>query len=104
MLILPSAFYHPHFFIRNFPSAFYHPQFSIRHPPSAIRHLVRTLQRPLLQVLQILHILSFTDVNSETETHLFLNSTSEYMNQKRQVLRELISHDILSNLVQSQWK
>ena len=43
-----------------------------------------------LQVLQILHILCFTDVNSETETHffflvMFLNSTSEYMNQKRQV-------------------
>ena len=42
----------------------------------------------------------------------FLNSTSEYMNQKRQVfefliqgaLRELISHDSLSNLVQFQWK
>ena len=34
-----------------------------------------------LQVLQILHILCFTDVNSETETHFFvvkvLNSTSE---------------------------
>ena len=60
-------------------------------------------------MLQILHILCFTDVNSETETHFFLvkflNSTSEYMNQKRQVfefliqgeLRELISHDSLSN-------
>ena len=69
-----------------------------------------------LQVLQILHILCFTDVNSETETNFFLvkflNSTSEYMNQKRQVfefliqqaLRELISHDSLSNLLQSQWK
>ena len=42
----------------------------------------------------------------------FLNSTSEYMNQKRQVfefliqgaLGELISHDSLSNLLQSQWK
>ena len=60
-------------------------------------------------MLQILHILCFTDVNSETETHFFLgkflNSTSEYMNQKRQVfefliqgaLRKLISHDSLSN-------
>ena len=69
-----------------------------------------------LQVLQILHILCFTDVNSETKTRFllvkFLNSTSEYMNQKRQVfeffiqgaLRELISHDSLSSLVQSQWK
>ena len=68
------------------------------------------------QVLQILHILCFTDVNSEAETHFllvkFLSSTSEYMNQKRQVfefliqgaLRELISHDSLSNLLQSQWK
>ena len=48
------------------------------------------------------------DVNSETKTHFFLvkflNSTSEYINQKRQVfefliqgaLRELISHDSLS--------
>ena len=69
-----------------------------------------------LQVLQILHILCFMDVNSETKTRFFLvkflNSTSEYMNQKRQVfefliqgaLRELISHDSLSSLVQSQWK
>ena len=69
-----------------------------------------------LQVFQILHILCFTVVNSETETHFFLvqflNSPSEYMNQKRQVfecliqgaLRELISDDSLSNLVQSQWK
>ena len=69
-----------------------------------------------LQVLQILHILCFTDVNSETKTRFFLvkflNSTSEYMNQKPQVfefliqgaLRELISHDSLSSLVQSQWK
>ena len=69
-----------------------------------------------LQVLQVLHILCFTDVNSETKTHFFLRkflkSTSEYMNQKRQVfqfliqgaLRELISHDSLSNLLQSQGK
>ena len=65
------------------------------------------------------HILCFT-VNSETKTHFFLvkflNSSSEYMDQKRQVfeflihgllsmfdprLQELISHDSLSNLVQS---
>ena len=47
-----------------------------------------------LQVLQILHILCFTVVNSETETHCFLvqflNSPSEYMNQKRQVFEFLI--------------
>ena len=67
-----------------------------------------------LQALQILHILCFTDVNSETETHFFLvkflNSSSEYMNQTRQVFefliqgasRESISHNSLSNLVQSQ--
>ena len=69
-----------------------------------------------LQVLQILNIMCFTDVNSETKTHFFLvkflNSTSDYINQKRQVfefliqgaLRELISHDSLLSLVQSQWK
>ena len=56
------------------------------------------------------------DINSETKPHFFLvkflNSTSEHMNQKRQVfkfliqgaLRELISHDSLSKLVQSQQK
>ena len=56
-----------------------------------------------------LHILYFTDVISETETHFFLvkflNSTSENMNQKRPVfefliqgaLRELTSHDSLSS-------
>ena len=47
-----------------------------------------------LQVLQILHILCFTNVNSETEIHFFLvkfmNSTSENMNQKRQVFEFLI--------------
>ena len=47
-----------------------------------------------LQVLQILHILCFTDVNSETEIHFFLvkfmNSTSENMSQKRQVFEFLI--------------
>ena len=45
-------------------------------------------------MLQILHILCFTDVNSETETHFFLvkflNSTSEYISQKRQVFEFLI--------------
>ena len=62
-------------------------------------------------MLHILHILCFTDVNSETETHFFLvkflNSKSEYMNQKRQVFefliqgvfRELISHNSLSKLL-----
>ena len=47
-----------------------------------------------LQVLQILHILCFTDVNSETEIHFFLvkfmNSTTENLNQKRQVFEFLI--------------
>ena len=46
------------------------------------------------QALQILHILCFTDVNSESETHFFLvkflNSSSEYMNQTRQVFEFLI--------------
>ena len=86
--------------------------------PVEVFHLKRESDKNSvhLQVLQILHILCFTDVNSESETHFFLvkflYSTSEYMNQKRQVfefliqgvLRELISHDSLSNLVQSQWK
>ena len=40
-------------------------------------------------MLQILPILCFMDVNAETKTRFFLvkflNSTSEYMNQKRQV-------------------
>ena len=86
--------------------------------PAEVLHLKRESDEKSvhLQVIQILHFLCFTDVNSETEIHLFLvkfmNSTSEYMNQKRQVfefliqgaLRELISHDSLSNLVQSQWK
>ena len=86
--------------------------------PVEVLHLKRESDEKSvhLQVLQILHILCFTDVNSETETHFFLvkflNSTSEYMNQKRHVfefliqgaLRELISHDSLSNLLQSQWK
>ena len=47
-----------------------------------------------LQALQILHILCFTDVNSQTETHFFrvkfLSSSSEYMNQTRQVFEFLI--------------
>ena len=45
-------------------------------------------------MLQILHILCFTDVNSETERYFFvvkfLNSTSEYMNLGRQVFEFLI--------------
>ena len=86
--------------------------------PAEILHLKRENDEKSvhIQVLQILPILCFTDVNSETKTRFFLvkflNSTSEYMNQKRQVfefliqgaLRELISDDSLSNLVQSQWK
>ena len=84
--------------------------------PAEVLHLKRESDEKSvhLQVLQILHILCFTDVNSETEIHFFLvkfkNSRSEDMNQNRQVfefliqgaLRELISHDSLSNLVQSQ--
>ena len=86
--------------------------------PPEVLHLKRESDEKSvhLQVLQILHILCFTHVNSESEIHFFLvkfmNSTSEYMNQKRQVfefliqeaLLELISHDSLSNLAQSQWK
>ena len=86
--------------------------------PAEVLHLKRESDEKSvhLQVLQILNILCFKDLNSETKTHFFLvkflNSTSGYMNQKRQVfefliqegLRELISHDSLSNLVQSQWK
>ena len=67
----------------------------------------KTKNQSTFKLLQILHILCFTDVNSETKTSFFLvkflNSTLEYMNQKRQVfeffiqgaLRELISHDRL---------
>ena len=87
--------------------------------PAEVLHLKRESDEKSvhLQVLQILHILCFTDVNSETGIHFFLvkfmNSTSENMNQKRQVFEfliqglskgryeELISHDSLSNLVQS---
>ena len=86
--------------------------------PAEVRHLKRANDEKSvhLQVLQILHIMCFTDINSETKTHFFLvkflNSTSDYINQKRQVfefliegaLRELISPDSLSSLVQSQWK
>ena len=86
--------------------------------PAEVLHLKRENDEKSvhLQVLQILHILCYTDVNSQTKTRFFLvkflNSTSEYMNQKPQVLefliqgalRELISHDSLSSLVQSQWK
>ena len=86
--------------------------------PVEVLHLKRESHEKSghLQVLQILHILCFTDENCETETHFFLvkflKNTSEYMNQKRHVfefliqgaLRELISHDSLSNLLQSQWK
>ena len=51
--------------------------------PAEVLHLKRESDEKsvLLQVLQILHILCFTDVNSETEIHFFLvksmNSTSE---------------------------
>ena len=87
-----------------------------KNKPVEVLHLKRESDEKSvhLQALQILHILCFTDVNSETETHFllvkFLNSSSEYMNQTRQVfefliqgaLRESISHDSLANLVQSQ--
>ena len=64
--------------------------------PAEVLHLKRESDEKLvhLQVLQILHILCFTDVNSETETYFFLvkflKSTSVYMNQKRQVFEFLI--------------
>ena len=64
--------------------------------PAEVLHLKREKDEKSvhLQVLQILHILCFTDVNSETETHFFqvkfLSSTSEYMNQTRQVFEFLI--------------
>ena len=60
-----------------------------------------------LQVLQILHILCFTDVNSETEIHFFLvkfmDSTSEDMNQKHQVFEFLIQ-GALRELISGQYK
>ena len=52
--------------------------------PVKVLHLKRESDEKSvhLQKLQILHILCFTDVNSETDTHFFLvkflNSTSEY--------------------------
>ena len=64
--------------------------------PAEVLHLKRESDEKsvYLQVLEILHILCFTDVNSETEIHFFLvkfmNSTSENMNQKRQVFEFLI--------------
>ena len=54
--------------------------------PAEVLHLKRESDEKSvhLQVLQVLHILCFTDVNSETKTHFFLGkflkSTSEYMN------------------------
>ena len=92
--------------------------FSQNNKPAEVLHLKRESDEKSvhLQVLQVLRILCFTDVNSETKTHFFLGkflkSTSEYMNQKHQVfefliqgaLRELISHDSLSHLLQSEWK
>ena len=62
---------------------------SIQQQPAEVLHLKRESDEKSvhLQVLQILHILCFTDVNSETEIHFFLvkfmNSTSENMNQKQ---------------------
>ena len=81
---------------------------------SSERATKKSVHLRVLHILHILNILWFTDINSETKTHFFLvkflDSTSEYVNKKRQVfefliqgaLRELISHDSLSNLVQSQ--
>ena len=69
---------------------------SKQQPPAEVLHLKRESDEKSvhLQVLQILHVLCFTDVNSETEIHFFLvkfmNSTSENMNQKRQVFEFLI--------------
>ena len=64
--------------------------------PAEVLHLKRESDKKSvhLQLLQILHILYFTDVNSETEIHFFLvkfmNSTSKNMNQMRQVFEFLI--------------
>ena len=64
--------------------------------PAEVLHLKRENDKKSvhLQVLQILHIMCFKDVNSETKTHfflvMFLNSTSVYINQKRQVFEFLI--------------
>ena len=134
--ILSSAIWLPHFdfIIRIFPSAIRHPPSAAirsalyRDPdetrwplaqnnnkPVEVLHLERESDEKSvhLQVLQILHILfhrcKFWDWNKYLSSQV-LNSTSEYMNQKRQVfgfliqgaLRELISHDSLSNLLKSQ--
>ena len=64
--------------------------------PAEVLHLRRESDEKSvhLQVLEILLILCFTNVNSETEIHFFLvkfmNSTSENMNQERQVFEFLI--------------
>ena len=63
--------------------------------PAEVLHLKRESDEKSvhLQALQILHILCFTDVNYQTETHFFLvkflSSSSEYMNQTRQVFEFL---------------
>ena len=64
--------------------------------PAEVLHLKARERRKSvhLQALHILHILCFTDANSQTETHFFLvkflSSSSEYMNQTRQVFEFLI--------------
>ena len=64
--------------------------------PAEVLHLKReSYQKSVhLQLLQILHILCFTEVNCGTEIHFFLvkfmNSTSKNMNQMRQVFEFLI--------------
>ena len=85
--------------------------------PVEVLHLKRESDEKSvhLQVLQILHILCFTDVNSETETFLSSQVFEQYVGIYEpkapsfrvfdpRALLELISHDSLSNLVQSQWK
>ena len=52
--------------------------------PAEVLHLKRESDEESvhLQALQILHILCFTDVNSETETHFFLvKFLNSYENQ-----------------------
>ena len=64
--------------------------------PAEVLHLKReSYQKSVhLQLLQVLHILCFTDVNCGTEIHFFLvkfmNSTSKNMNQMRQVFEFFI--------------
>ena len=65
--------------------------------PAEVLHLKRESDEKSvhLQVLQILHILCFTDVNSETEIHFFLVKFMNSRNQNRQVFEFLIQGALL---------